>query len=252
MSDTDFTAVSLIKDFMLKEGISLDSQSDAKSLKEGLVRKVTNYRMKTHYNYDSNTMKPLYLGSFFYDPESIGGTKTFTQQTYSDYDMGGIEIDLVGPNFTVSGSQTIITNHSQETGSDYRVLFWQDYTPSSPFSHINIEFNCFNEVDFNYSNYKYNSIMCINETDKNPINETFLSTSNIDNIRATGKTQEKNGVGPRGQLFPLHGHYNNVNINPIRILILINKVDVDTDTGAKLNFNSKSACLKITELSDNS
>jgi hypothetical protein len=67
---------------------------------------------------------------------------------------------------------------------------------------------------------------------------------------AEGKTQVKNDKGPRGQLFPLIGHYDNVNKNTIRIMILINKVSDDTDSLSVLEIDSRSAYLKITETTD--
>ena len=103
-------------------------------------------------------------------------------------------------------------------------------------------------------------MLCVNHYTTNPVIKTTAAGADTtvvlsdllayNRIMATGKTQVKNDKGPRGQLFPLMGHYDNVNQNTIRIMVLINKVDVDTDSSSLLQIDSRSAYLKITETTD--
>lgn len=253
MSSSDYTALELMRDFFFHDNI-LTSSSDENEFREGLVRKITNYRTKQNYQYSNATMKPLYVGPFLYDTSDLDAT-------YSDYGMTDVEVVMEGAGNYVIPDGNVTDNFTQETSTNYRVLFWQDYTPVSQFSNINVEFHCTNNsVDFGISNYNYNSVLCVNHYTTNPVIKTTAAGADTtvvlsdllayNRIMATGKTQVKNDKGPRGQLFPLMGHYDNVNQNTIRIMVLINKVDVDTDTSSLLQIDSRSAYLKITETTD--
>jgi hypothetical protein len=253
MSSSDYTALELMREFFLHDNI-LTTSSDQNEFREGLVRKITNYRTKQNYQYSDATMQPLYVGPFLYDTSDLDAT-------YSDYGMTGVEITMEGEGNYIVPDGNVSDNFTQDTSTGYKVLFWQDYTPVSEHSNINIEFFCTNNsVDFGISNYNYNSLLCVNHYNTNPVIKTTAAGADTNivlsdllaynRILAEGKTQVKNDKGPRGQLFPLIGHYDNVTQNTIRIMILINKVSDDTDSLSVLEIDSRSAYLKITETTD--
>ena len=257
MSNQNFIAVKLLRELMFRDN-SFTNASDQDELIEGLVKKVTNYRANTYYHFTNATMKPLFIGSFLYDSfNSNAGT-------YNDYAMNGNRITMDSGYYDIPSGNSL-DNFSQNTpGSTYRVLFWQDYQFRGN-SAIDIEFHCpSHEVDFEVSNYKYNSILCVNVGNINPILKTKADltdnliqlndlTGSNNKIIAEGKTQVLNDKGPRGQLFPLMGHFDSVGASSgvgLRIFVLVNTDSNSTDNSSILKIDSRSAYLKVTELTD--
>ena len=251
MSPDDKRALEIIREFMFANN-SISSTSDDNNLHEGLVRKVTNYRTSTYYNFTSGTIQKLYVGSFLYDIDKPSAE-------YSDYGMANVSFTLdssIGGDYTIpSTTGELSSNFSQTTtSSQYRVLFWQDYTTTSANSSIDIEFTCpYHEVDFSISNYKYNTIMYVGDIKFNPLIDTreyndIFSGSN-GKVIAEGRSEVRDGKGPRGQMFPLSGHYDFNNNLSVRILILVN-TGTTSDTSSRLDIDARNAHLKVTELSD--
>jgi len=258
LSADDKTALSIIRTFMFQNN-TINSNSNANQLHEGLVRKVKTYRPSTYYQFNSGTMSNLYVGSFLYDTNKPAAE-------YSDYGMVGKTFymdEAFGGDYTIPPTAgELATNFSQSTtNTKYRVLFWQDYITTSDYGSIDIEFQCPNhDVDFSVSNYKYNSVLYVQDFKFNPLSElreyNDLQQGN-GNILAEGKSQVKDGKGPRGQLFPLNGHFDyTVKDKRIRILVLVNTSLTDaggaftTDTSSRLDIDARNAYLKVTELND--
>ena len=258
LSADDKTALSIIRTFMFQNN-TINENSNANQLHEGLVRKVKTYRPSTYYQFNSGTMSNLYVGSFLYDTNKPAAE-------YSDYGMIGKTFymdEAFGGDYIIPSTAGELANNFQQStdNSQYRVLFWQDYITTSDYGSIDIEFQCPNhDVDFSVSNYKYNSVLYVQDFKFNPLSElreyNDLQQGN-GNILAEGKSQVKDGKGPRGQLFPLNGHFDyTVKDKRIRILVLVNTSLTDaggaptTDTSSRLDIDARNAYLKVTELND--
>ena len=92
MSSDDKRALEIIREFMFANN-SISSTSDDNNLHEGLVRKVTNYRTSTYYNFTSGTIQKLYVGSFLYDIDKPSAE-------YSDYGMANVSYQRGSPRGT--------------------------------------------------------------------------------------------------------------------------------------------------------
>ena len=246
MSADDKLAMEIIREFMFSDNSNL---IDADNLHEGLVRKVKTYRTFNYYQFTSATMSKLFVGSFLYDLDK-------PTASYNDYGMVGESFDLDNGYYTIPNDTNLLsTNFSQTTTNDYRVLFWQDYVTTSSYGSIDIEFQCpYHEVDFSISNYKYNTLLYINDYKFNPLSEsrTYADMTSGSNgkILAEGRSQVKSDKGPRGQMFPLNGHFDYNSAGTVRIMVLVNTSQNDTDSNARLDIDARSAYLKVTELND--
>ena len=177
---------------------------------------------------------------------------------YSDYGMVGesFYLDVNSGDYTIPNDTNLLsTNFSQTTTNDYRVLFWQDYITTSDFGSIDIEFQCpYYEVDFSISNYKYNTVLYVQDYKFNPLSEprayNDMTSGSNGKILAEGRSQVKSDKGPRGQMFPLNGHFDYVSEGRVRIMVLVNTSQNDTDSNARLDIDARNAYLKVTELND--
>jgi hypothetical protein len=250
MSADDKRAMEIIREFMFADN-SISQTSDANKLHEGLVRKVKTYRTNTYYQFTSATMSKLFVGSFLYDINK-------PTANYSDYGMVGESffLDVNSGDYTIPNDTSLLsTNFSQTTTNDYRVLFWQDYITTSDFGSIDIEFQCpYHEVDFSISNYKYNTVLYVQDYKFNPLFEprayNDMTSGSNGKILAEGRSQVKSDKGPRGQMFPLNGHFDYVSEGRVRIMVLVNTSQNDTDSNARLDIDARNAYLKVTELND--
>jgi hypothetical protein len=250
MSADDKRAMEIIREFMFADN-SISQTSDANKLHEGLVRKVKTYRTNTYYQFTTATMSKLFVGSFLYDINKPAAN-------YSDYGMVGesFYLDVNSGDYTIPNDTNLLsTNFSQTTTNDYRVLFWQDYITTSDFGSIDIEFQCpYHEVDFSISNYKYNTVLYVQDYKFNPLSEprayNDMTSGSNGKILAEGRSQVKSDKGPRGQMFPLNGHFDYVSEGRVRIMVLVNTSQNDTDSNARLDIDARNAYLKVTELND--
>ena len=252
LSASDKRAIEIIRELLFADNSILQT-SDADNLHEGLVRKIKTYRTYTYYQFTSATMSKLYIGSFLYDID-------LPNPSYSDYDMVGETFyrdSSFGGNYTIPNTPNLLsTNFSQTTNTtEYRVLFWQDYFTTSDFGSIDIEFQCpYHDVDFSVSNYKYNTVLYVQDYKFNPLSDirtySDMNSGSYGKILAEGRSQVKNGQGPRGQMFPLFGHFDYQSKGQVRILILVNTAHSNTDDNARLDIDARNAYLKITELND--
>jgi hypothetical protein len=250
MSADDKRAIEIIREFMFADN-SISQTSDANKLHEGLVRKVKTYRTSNYYQFTSATMSKLFVGSFLYDINKPAAN-------YSDYGMVGesFYLDVNSGDYTIPNDTNLLsTNFSQTTTNDYRVLFWQDYITTSDFGSIDIEFQCpYHEVDFSISNYKYNTVLYVQDYKFNPLSEprayNDMTSGSNGKILAEGRSQVKSDKGPRGQMFPLNGHFDYVSEGRVRIMVLVNTSQNDTDSNARLDIDARNAYLKVTELND--